>query len=640
MQYRPEIDGLRAIAIIGVLLHHFLPTLTLPLTHSAEVKGYLGVDLFFVISGFLLSCYILNQQANGTFSYRAFYYRRIKRILPLTLVVLGVVSLASSAILVSTDLIDFSRSLIASLAFFANVYFWNNGGYFGTEDALKPLLHFWSLGVEEQFYLFFPLIFYTVLRVVKNVYLLMLCVALSSLACLFASVSFLDNNSAFFLLPARAWQFGLGTLSAIYYVHFHQQHRPTIAILCTTVLLTGFMVDLPTLPFNLPALPQGFLVTVAAALLLSRHVSETGPLNVVLTNPLIRAIGLISFSLYLWHWPIIALLNYIYIDDPIPYSTLFLALVATSALSIASYRIIEEPFRKRYSEKVVVRFVILGTALLLVIAVTLLKTNGLQNFEDKRVNQFAREIKSWYKCKPPTLFSSHSNWGCHIGAQNAQVTTALLGNSHAAMYAPIIDKQLRTKGQAGVVVPMLGCLPTIDLNLSQNCLSDASEILHKIVTDPKIGTVYVGTTWYLTNFVTHDGQWAQDSDHTLLAASLIRLIAQLEESGKKAFLVSPILNPHTTMSANLARKIKFRNLDDVTINQSLRKNSSDYDKRYEKAITLLESSLPAHLVRIDKNLCKDEYCYFGDANGSYFSDGTHLSAYGAQHVASAFTPTF
>ena len=203
--YRKEIDFLRALAVIFVILFHYFPNI-MP-------RGYLGVDLFFVISGFLISHQIYNLKKNNKFSIKNFYLRRIKRIFPATLFVLFFTFLISFFILTDKDFMSFSRSLIYSIFFSSNFFFWIDGGYFGPNDGLKPLLHTWSLSVEEQFYIFFPLVFTLLITFIKSLKNLILVIFLISVIS-FSFQIFLENvgghDFAFFLLPTRIWNFGLG----------------------------------------------------------------------------------------------------------------------------------------------------------------------------------------------------------------------------------------------------------------------------------------------------------------------------------------------------------------------------------------------------------------------------------------------
>ena len=164
MNYRAEIDGLRAIAVLSVLIFHFFPT-----TLNLGFNGFLGVDIFFVISGFLISKYIYRGLETNSFSFKQFYWRRIKRILPAALFTLILTSCVGIFLLTPYDLDSYFKSLLAALVFIPNIYFWRTGGYFGDLDSLKPLLHYWSLGIEEQFYLFFPITLFIIYKLIgKN----------------------------------------------------------------------------------------------------------------------------------------------------------------------------------------------------------------------------------------------------------------------------------------------------------------------------------------------------------------------------------------------------------------------------------------------------------------------------------------
>mgnify|MGYP001318019529 FL=1 len=180
--YIKEINFLRFLSIITVVIYHYFPEL-IP-------RGYLGVDLFFVISGFLISLYIFKEIKNKKFDLLNFYNRRIKRIIPATIFLLFFVSLISLLMFTNVDLINFSKSLIYSIFFSSNFFFWLDGGYFGPNDRLKPLLHFWSLGVEEQFYIFFPFLFYLIVKFIKNINILILSIFIITLLSFFSNIFF------------------------------------------------------------------------------------------------------------------------------------------------------------------------------------------------------------------------------------------------------------------------------------------------------------------------------------------------------------------------------------------------------------------------------------------------------------------
>ena len=188
-----EINFLRFVSIISVVIYHYFPKL-IP-------RGYLGVDLFFVISGFLISLYLFREVTEKKFSLLSFYNRRIKRIIPATIFLLFFVLIISFLMFTKVDLVNFSKSMIHAIFFSSNFFFWLDGGYFGPNDKLKPLLHFWSLAVEEQFYIFFPVLFYFIIKFFKNINILIFFVFIIILISFFLNIFLINlggSNPAFF----------------------------------------------------------------------------------------------------------------------------------------------------------------------------------------------------------------------------------------------------------------------------------------------------------------------------------------------------------------------------------------------------------------------------------------------------------
>ena len=218
--YIKEINFLRFFSITSVIIYHYFPKI-IP-------KGYLGVDLFFVISGFLISLYLYREIPTKNFRLSIFYNRRIKRIIPATIFLLFFVSLIAFILFTNFDLIKFSKSLIYSIFFSSNFFFWLDGGYFGPNDKLKPLLHFWSLGVEEQFYIFFPALFYFIIKYLKSKTLIFYLILILTILSLFFNIFLINlggSNPAFFLLPTRIWNFGFGILAMLIFVSQKKKHN-------------------------------------------------------------------------------------------------------------------------------------------------------------------------------------------------------------------------------------------------------------------------------------------------------------------------------------------------------------------------------------------------------------------------------
>jgi peptidoglycan/LPS O-acetylase OafA/YrhL len=331
-EYRPEIDGLRAVAVLAVVVFHAFP--------GALPGGFVGVDVFFVISGYIITRLLAaERQMNGRIDLVAFYARRIRRIFPaLTIVVICTVV---AAVFLLPDADTVARSAAASLLFVGNMYFRaTTGGYFDPSAERMPLLHLWSLGVEEQFYLLWPLAMAFVLRRRPGALFKALAVAgLLSFAAA-AVVGAYDPNAAFYLMPTRLWELAVGALIALC-APAETRHGPRIASLGFALIL------LPVA--TAPGFPMGHVVpaVVGAGMLLYvvHGRGDLGPVGSALRSRPAVDIGLISYSLYLWHWPLLAFANALH-PGGAPAAVRLGICIAALALAWASFRAIETPLRR------------------------------------------------------------------------------------------------------------------------------------------------------------------------------------------------------------------------------------------------------------------------------------------------------
>lgn len=338
MKYRREIDGLRALAVVPVILFHA--------GFELFSGGYVGVDVFFVISGYLIANIVMAEMAGNRFSIIHFYERRARRILPALLLVVAVCIPVAYALLLPSELKEFGQSLLATMTFSSNILFWSQTGYFEGAAELKPLLHTWSLAVEEQFYLFFPLFMMLVWRWGKVWLTAMLVVlAIGSLA--LAQWGALNKPiAAFFLLPTRAWELILGVLVALYL------SRPTLkeaplsvrdgaSLLGAGLLLYAIFGFDQRTPF--PGL-YALLPTVGTALIIVYCGPQTW-VGKVLCSPAFVGVGLISYSAYLWHQPLFAFAKHAGLPS---HDTALYGALSVLALIMAygSWRFVEAPFRQ------------------------------------------------------------------------------------------------------------------------------------------------------------------------------------------------------------------------------------------------------------------------------------------------------
>lgn len=334
IEYRREIDGLRALAVLPVILFHA--------GFDAFSGGFVGVDVFFVISGYLITSIIIAERAAGTFSIAGFYERRARRILPALFLVMALCIPAAWLWLLPADMQDFAQSAAAVTVFSSNVLFWVTSGYFDSAAEMKPLLHTWSLGVEEQFYLFFPLVLVFLWRFRLLLWPL---AALASLA-LAQWAAQAWPVAAFFLLPTRAWELLLGAMVALYLSAGRRPGSGAGADLAAVlglllILYATFAFDAGT-PF--PGLPA-LLPTVGALLIILCAGPGTWTGRMLGTAPLVM-IGLVSYSAYLWHQPLMAFARHRGGGEAGPW---LLGALAALSLPLAwlSWKYVEAPFRRR-----------------------------------------------------------------------------------------------------------------------------------------------------------------------------------------------------------------------------------------------------------------------------------------------------
>lgn len=623
--HRNEIDALRALAVSSVVGFHFFP--------SVFPYGFLGVDLFFVISGYLITKLLQDQFLTNSFSYLLFYLKRIRRIFPALLVMLCITSITAVFVLAAPDLERYAKSQLATLSFIANIYFWRTGGYFSTADELKPLLHMWSLGVEEQFYLFFPLALSMILKLFKTTYGRLAVITLICICSYLANIyltSIGGANPVFFLLPTRIWQFGLGCFFAIMPpLELKKYPVNSNIVFSFAIALVGVNLIAPS-----TAIPGATFLSLGAGLILWNGLNEQSVLSRLLSTKPIQIIGLSSFSLYLWHWPILVFLKYIYIDE-LSVLILFVALFFSFVLSYLSWRYIENPFRRTTSSKNLLMFVVSIYLILTSFALLVISSSGYPGRDSALINSIASAIDSNYRCPPSSYRLYGASRSCLIGDSGAKPSIALLGNSHAQMYAPAIEQQLFNNNRAGLIIPLNGCLPTLNVNISKECLRMASENYDVLKKDNDIKIVIIAMTWYSDNLVDKDGNLIIDDEFIFRKNSIFSLMSDLAEAGKTVYIVGPIAIPNFDFASKASRGLKF-NSSDIPFSIS----KLEFDRKYGSLISSLSEEIGIRLIQPHKIFCDKIQCFFGDNEGSYFSDSNHISLYGAKKLRDIFKPIF
>ena len=610
MNYRSEIDGLRALAVCSVVIYHFFPNI-LP-------NGYLGVDIFFIISGYLITQNILRIKGNFVEKLKYFYERRFKRLFPALFVFLSITALGLIFILINSDYENFISSLFAAKTFWANIYFWRDGGYFGGNDQLKPLLHTWSLSVEEQFYIFYPgfLIFLFWVRKKIGLPIIIFVGILTSLS--FFVWIFLNQiggeTPAFFLLPTRIWQFGLGSFFAILHLKEYSNfstNNQIISIISFVLILIGLLIKFDNQILTL-------IVSFGTVLFLFFTLNKKNFIIIALKSFLFTYIGKISYSVYLYHWPVAVILLYYYVKEP-PLLISLLGIFISFFCGLLSYRFVEVPFRYQFKFKSSV--ILVFTCAL--ISFSIFKFHNSYN-KLNDLDNWAETTGTNYRCPISSYFPYGTQRACLLGEGeiNKKNKIILLGNSHAQMYAPLFSESLKETGVGGILVPLNDCLPTTSINVNLNCFKYAKKNLQTIMKDQDYNHIFISMTWYNSKYKNENGK---EVEPKLLVNSVIDLINQIKSSGKEVYLISPIHIPNQELSSELPRKLKFNWLTKEEIFKQTLEDREKYDQKFENFNLKFEKILGENYIKVYNDLCDLKNCYFVKDNVMYFSDASHLS---------------
>ena len=479
MQYRREIDGLRALAVVPVMFFHA--------GFAAFAGGFVGVDVFFVISGYLITSIIVKEMQAGSFTLLNFYERRARRILPALFLVLFVCLPAAWLWLIPPDMRNFSQSLVAVTFFASNILFYFTSGYFGTTAEFRPLLHTWSLSVEEQYYLLFPLfLMLTWHRGQRWIGLSLIGLAALSLA-LAQWQAKVDPTFAFFLLPTRGWEILLGALTALH-LNGSPKWNPE-----KTIANAGSAIGVAMIAYSVVAFDKtipfpgvyALVPTIGTALVILFASPDTA-VGKVLGLRWIVGLGLVSYSAYLWHQPLFAFARHRSIDEPS--KALMAALIVTSVvLAFLSWKVVELPFRdrRRFSRKQVFTAGAWCSAVFIVLGLVGKFGGGFESRLDAEQRKiaafsdydFAKGIRR-YSCylEPENTFANFAP-DCAI-TQPGAPTLVIWGDSYAAALTPGV----RAIQNNVIQYTASKCPPVIDVVYADrpNCLGINAFVLQQI----------------------------------------------------------------------------------------------------------------------------------------------------------------
>lgn len=606
MKYRPDIDGLRALAIIPVVLYHT--------NFSLFSGGFVGVDVFFVISGYLITFIINEEIKQGRFTVTDFYERRIRRIFPALFTVIFFCSLVAAAIMLPQGFKEFGKSVVAATLFVANIYFLNDSDYFGAAADTKPLLHTWSLSVEEQFYLFFPLILLLIHRRLRGRWgqVLLPAFIFSLILNLFGVVYF--PSATFYLILPRAWELLLGSVLAL---GLFPQVKSGKVNSCASV--AGMLMILWSIFFFSRFTPfpgwRALLPCVGAALILYSGNNGTTLVSRLLGNRIMVFVGLISYSLYLWHWPLMVFEKQLFNENHFIGNGAVVVAISI-IMAILSWRYVERPFRKKGTASKRKKLFAAAAAVMtmsVVFGFAVDSTEGLPGrFGDKLISlncDLGTYNLGTCFLKEDQHYTEWKGEECFLQSDHAS-NTLLWGDSFAAHYVPGIKDSAHLFGSNILQYTAGGCAPAFNYDplYRPQCKQFSAQINH-ILSTYDIQTVVMAAGWKLA---LENGLTYQDLENT---------VDVLREKGLRVVMIgqSPRFNQSVEDISNRAR-IRGSKITESTVSMALSAINS----------TLREIAGPGNFVDPSELFCDKQKCVFEGSEGFYFWDDGHLTTLGSK----------
>ncbi len=683
--YRPYIDGLRGIAIIAVVLYHA--------KLLAVTGGFIGVDVFFVISGFLITSVIVRDLKAGTFTLLGFWERRVRRILPALFAVMFCSIVAASALMLyPPDYHLFGTTVVAQSVFTSNMLFMVTDNYFGQSSSFSPLLHTWSLSVEEQFYILFPFIvlfcvwltrwFCGRAKEWRGHAVLFAAVVVLGVASFFLNVWFVDiapasvlkmpffpdtiywrttyATAGFYLLATRVWELTLGIGIALYAVKIRSAilAEVTGCMGIAAIVVSAFLFNDGTAFPGIAAL----LPTLGAAAIIVANENHPTRTGVLLSYSALVWIGLISYSLYLWHWPLFVFTN---LASPVPLSKFGMAALSLVAVVIAwfSYRFIETPFRKKTLIQKRSMVFLFGFA-----ALTLVAFSGFlierSVFVNDRIPPAAKNI----------LLASQENvpWGaecfqepgdglqygglCRIGDPKTAVmpTFVVWGDSHADALVPLFELLGLTYHAQGVVFDGADCVPINGVHQTPPAAGCEEENAFALqyIKDKNIRNIFLVARWsyyvtggqrgLLTARITDSNSPSMSSAEAALVfeRNLIPMVQELSREGRKVTIVEQVPEQFNFNTRDAFYRAVHSGQDVRSLAISTKDNEA-YQALPNSVIDGLTTLPGVHVIDPATMLCKSgDLCELENGGRLIYRDEDHLSTAGAMILGPLFTPTF
>ena len=648
LSYRPDIDGLRALAVAAVVLFHYrVPGFS---------GGFVGVDVFFVISGYLITGLILKEAAEDRFSLRSFYERRIRRIFPALFAMLATAAVAAALLFFPVSFARFGKSLLATAAFASNFEFWREAGYFDVSADQKPLLHLWSIAVEEQFYLVFPALL--LLLGTRSRWRLGLAVGAVFAASLAFSIWCIHHAhvAGYYLLPSRMWELMLGALLPIAGTsvpakwHLREAAAASgLALIAYSVFRYSHSTPFPGIAALIPCMGAALIVAAGKGASLNRALS---------LEPIVF-VGLISYSLYLWHWPVYVFARAALFRAPTPLESA--GLIALSfALAVLSWRFVEQPFRSRtfrwprlalFSGAGAAMAAAAACALVVVIA------GGLPQRFPAQIRTILAAATDHepriHECFGLTADDVHKGRLCSIGAKVQQASFLLWGDSHADALIPAVQKIARHEGRAGLFAGTDSCPPLLGVERADTAkCAPFNDAVAKIATSKAIREVILEARWAKNAEGSSFGQEPEGrvriyddvsegrterQTRDVFYRGLDRTVRALTAARKKVILVASVPEVGYPVPAYLARAKLADPRARLTTSEAVYRERQRF---VLWAFAQMRKRYGAEIVYPDRVLCGGGACQVALNGRPLYRDAHHLTTFGAYQLAPLLAQVF
>lgn len=639
---RRDIDGLRALAVIPVVLFHF--------GLGGISGGFVGVDVFFVISGFLITSIIFREISAGRFSFVDFWARRARRIIPALSVVLLATLVVGWILMPPSDYSQLGRAVRYQATFMSNILFMRQDGYFNPASDFKPLLHTWSLSVEEQYYIFFPLLMVVLTRNLRQWRLMLFALLLVSFALNVWMIK-REPDAAFFLLPMRAWELLCGAMLAVMPMPARKLPPMAYQIISlagvAAVLFAVFGFDKFT-PF--PGWPALLPVLGATAMLWANGQTSTW-VGRLLSTRLMVGVGLISYSLYLWHWPIFVYANAASVDGMQPREAMMWVALSV-VLGWLSWRFIELPFREKRWLAGRKPVLVGGLITMVVIAgagQAIRSADGVPERLSGQAMQYAK-ARDWQMGQMECLLQRDSpdlKKVCRFGGDASTPPIQLVwGDSHAAALLPAIKADAQRFATPVWLASLSGCLPILGQEVRPQC-QDFNRQTLQTVREQHIHDVVLAARWSLYLYGEEDGDWQHvlyrnDSRAVAeqkVAADLEDMVAKLRATGARVWIFKEVpLQRQGTVGRLSSLAMIGRSAERVgrpiADHQARQQFLDSLFHRLSAADPQVHVLDPAALMCIS-GICRAEFEGF-----SQYMDENHLSDQGGERMKPLLAPIF